>query len=74
MKFKKTIQLPLLKYYINAKNQKTNYNYHVLFRVRKDFVYMEAVGMHVSFKRLPFTIEVLNGLINNKLSWDLGGV
>jgi hypothetical protein len=34
---------------------------------------MESLGIQVLFRRLPYTIEALNGLINNKLPWDLGG-
>jgi hypothetical protein len=34
---------------------------------------MKSSGMGVSRKRIPHTIEVLNGLINNKLPWYLGG-
>jgi hypothetical protein len=36
-----------------------------------NFVRMESLGMWASFRQFPHTIEVPNGLINNKLPWDL---
>jgi hypothetical protein len=46
---------------------------YVLCRVRKDFECLESLGMQVLFRQIPHTLEVLNSLINNKLSWYLGG-
>jgi hypothetical protein len=44
-----------------------------LILVGTDFVCIESIGMQVSLRRFLHTIEVLNGLINNNLPWDLGG-
>jgi hypothetical protein len=42
-------------------------------KVDTNFVFMESLGMRVYCRRFPHTIEVLNGFINNKLPWNLGG-
>jgi hypothetical protein len=51
------------------------YNHHVLWRVGKDFVCMESLGMWASIRQNLHTVEVLNfGLINNNLPWYFGMV
>jgi hypothetical protein len=46
---------------------------HSLGLSQSDFVCMESFGMQVLYERIHHTIELLIGLINNKIPWCIGG-